>query len=128
MPPEKLMQHVSAQVSRVTQIEHTKILRYRPDTGDLLIEAGVGWKEGVVGHETLAVDHRSPAGRALQTGAPVAIDDLAKHQEFRWPDILKEHGIVPVLNVPVMINATRGACWRSTAFVRRHTTNGTSGF
>jgi two-component sensor histidine kinase/putative methionine-R-sulfoxide reductase with GAF domain len=104
MPPEKLMHHVAAQVSRVTHIERTKILRYRPDKGDLLIEAGVGWNEGVVGHVAEAVDHRSPAGRAFQTGAPVIIDDLAKHQEFRRPDVLKEHGIISLLNVPVMIN------------------------
>jgi two-component sensor histidine kinase/putative methionine-R-sulfoxide reductase with GAF domain len=104
LAPEKLMHHVAAQVSRVTHIERAKILRYRPDKGDLLIEAGVGWKEGVVGHATLAVDHRSPAGRAFQTGAPVAIEDFAKSGEFRWPDILSEHGIVSLLNVPVMVD------------------------
>src|SRR5215217_1212625 len=71
MPPDRLMHHVAAQVSRVTHIGHVKVMRYRPDKGDLLIEAGVGWKPGVVGNVSLAVDHRSPAGRAFQTGAPV---------------------------------------------------------
>jgi two-component sensor histidine kinase len=104
LSPERLLHHVAAQVSRVTHIERTKILRYRPDKGDLLIEAGVGWREGVVGHATLSVDHRSPAGRAFQTGAPVAIEDLAGTEEYRWPDILTEHGIVSLLNVPVIAN------------------------
>jgi hypothetical protein len=52
--PQQLMQHVTAQVSRATMISRTKVLRYRPEKGDLLVEAGVGWKPGVVGNATLA--------------------------------------------------------------------------
>jgi two-component sensor histidine kinase len=70
----------------------------------LLIEAGVGWNPGVVGRATLAVDHRSPAGRAYQTAAPVAIHNFSETSEYRLPDLLREHGIVSLLNVPVMIN------------------------
>jgi two-component sensor histidine kinase/putative methionine-R-sulfoxide reductase with GAF domain len=108
MPPERLMHHVAAQVSRVTHIERSKVMRYRPDRGDLLVEAGVGWNPGVVGHATLAVDHRSPAGRAYQTAAPVAIHNIYESPEFRVPDLLREHGIVSLLNVPVMID---GSTW-----------------
>src|SRR6476661_1819308 len=78
LTPQQLMQHVTAQVSRATMISRTKVLRYRPEKGDLLVEAGVGWKPGVVGKATLAVDYRSPAGRAFQTGAPVTIEDTAR--------------------------------------------------
>jgi two-component sensor histidine kinase len=105
---DRLMQHVVAQVSRVTGIERAKVLRYRPESGDLLVEAGVGWKPGVVGNATLAVDYRSPAGRAFQTCAPVAIKNLPASHEFRYPDLLRDHGIVSLLNVPVMIN---GQTW-----------------
>src|SRR5215218_7487497 len=70
MPPERLMQHVTAQVSGLIRVKHVKVMRYRPDTGDLLIEAGVGWKEGVVGHVAVGGDYASPAGRAIQTDAP----------------------------------------------------------
>jgi transcriptional regulator with GAF, ATPase, and Fis domain len=104
MPIDRLMRHVAAQVSRVTHIERTKVMRHRPDKGDLLVAAGVGWKPGVVGNATLAIDHRSPAGRAFQTGAPVTIDSLDDAQEFRVPEILRAHGIVSLVNVPVMIN------------------------
>jgi len=47
--PGESMQHVVAQVSRVTNVERIKIMRYRPERGDLFIEAGVGWSPGVVG-------------------------------------------------------------------------------
>src|SRR5581483_7615011 len=92
--PERLMQHAVAQVARVTRISHVKIMRYRADRGDLLIEAGIGWKPGVVGHATLASDHRSPAGRAIQTSVPVVVHDICATGEFRLPDLLRDHGIV----------------------------------
>jgi two-component sensor histidine kinase/putative methionine-R-sulfoxide reductase with GAF domain len=105
---QQLMQHVTAQVSRATMIPRTKVLRYRAEKGDLLIEAGVGWRPGVVGNATLAVDYKSPAGRAFQTGAPVTIEDIRDTDEFRNPELLREHGIISIINVPVLIN---GATW-----------------
>jgi two-component sensor histidine kinase len=104
LPPERLMSHACAQVSRVTHIKRTKVLRYRPDSGDLLVVAGVGWKPGVVGAATLPIDSASPPGRSIQTAAPVAIEDLANDAEFRSSPLLRDHGIVSLLNVPVMID------------------------
>jgi two-component sensor histidine kinase len=106
--PAELMQYVVAQVACVTGIDHVKILRYRRERGDLLVEAGVGWKAGVVGNAVLAADFGSPAGRAVQTGGPVAIGNLLQSREFRYPDLLHDHGIVSLVNVPVMIN---GQTW-----------------
>jgi hypothetical protein len=73
MDPNRLMQHATAQVSALTHVGRVKVLRYRPDQGDLLVEAGVGWKLGVIGRATLGIDHASPPGRAIQTGMAVAI-------------------------------------------------------
>jgi len=105
---KRLMQNTTAQVSRVTHIRHVKIMRYRPDVGDLLLEAGVGWKPGVVGRATLGADHRSPGGRAIQTAAPVTIEDLPNDPEYRYSDLLREHGVISVLNVPIIID---GKTW-----------------
>jgi two-component sensor histidine kinase len=62
----------------------------------------------VVGNVALSADYHSPAGRALQTGAAVAIHNIYESNEFRVPGVLRDHGIVSLLNVPVMIN---GATW-----------------
>jgi two-component sensor histidine kinase len=105
---DRLMHYTASQVSLVTHIQHVKIMRYRPDQGDLLIVAGVGWKPGVVGRETLGVDKFSPGGRAIQTGAPVVIEDLANDPEYRYSDLLRDHDIVSVINVPIMID---GKTW-----------------
>lgn len=104
LPPERLMQHACAQVSRVTHIKRTKVLCYRPDSGDLLIVAGVGWKLGVVGAATLPIDSASPPGRSIQTAAPVIVEDLPNDSEFRLSPLLRDHGIISLLNVPVMID------------------------
>jgi two-component sensor histidine kinase len=101
-----LLQNAAAQVSRITHIKHVKILRYRPDRGDLLIEAGVGWKPGVVGHVSFGADRFSAPGRSLQTGAPVAVEDIANDPEFRYADVLREHSIVSVVNVPIFVEGT----------------------
>jgi two-component sensor histidine kinase len=108
LPPERLMHHACAQVSRVTRIKRTKVLRYRQDRGDLLVMAGVGWKPGVVGAATLPIDSASPPGRSIQTAAPVMVEDLPNDREFRLSPLLRDHGIVSLLNVPVMIN---GRTW-----------------
>ena len=101
-----LLQNAAAQVARVTHIRHVKVLRYRPDQGDLLIEAGVGWAPGVVGHVCFGADRHSAPGRSLQTGAPVAVEDIRNDPEYRYADVLRQHGIVSVLNVPVFVDGT----------------------
>jgi two-component sensor histidine kinase len=100
----RLLQNATAQVARITHIRHVKLLRYRPDQGDLLIEAGVGWMPGVVGHVSFGADRHSSPGRSLQTGAPVACEDIRDDPEFRYADVLREHGIVSVLNVPIFVD------------------------
>jgi len=109
IPIRRLMQHMTAQISLVTHIGHVKVLRYRPDRGDLLLEAGVGWKAGLIGKLTLPTDRASPPGRTIQTGASVAIEDLPNDPEYRYHPALRDHGIVSLLNVPIRVgNRTWG--------------------
>jgi two-component sensor histidine kinase len=108
LPLERVLHHATAQAARVTHIRRAKIMRYRPDRADLLLEAGVGWKPGVVGQATLGMDHRSPPGRSIQTAGPVAVEDLPNDPEFDHSGLLREHGVVSLLNVPIMID---GRTW-----------------
>lgn len=102
------MRVACAQAARGIDIKHTKVMRYRPSKGDLLVEAGVGWNPGVVGHVALGSDIASPAGRALQSRQPVRIDDLPNDPAFRYPPSMGEHGIVSALNAPVVVD---GIVW-----------------
>jgi two-component sensor histidine kinase len=108
LPPDRLLHHAASQIALVTHIDHVKIMRYRPELSDLLIVAGVGWRAGVVGVVSLGTDHASPPGRAMQTGRPVVIPDLPNAPDFRLSDLLRSHGIVSALNVPIMVS---GRTW-----------------
>lgn len=100
-----LLQRAVAQAARGTGIRHAKIVRYRPEHGDLLLEAGVGWKPGVVGRARFALDASSPPGRCVLTGQPVIVQDLRGNSAFRTHPTLAEHDLVAVANVPIGFNA-----------------------
>jgi two-component sensor histidine kinase len=104
----RFLDRAVVQIARAVEIHHVKVLQYRPSTSDLLLVAGVGWKEGAVSTATLSTDLRSPPGRAFQTAEPVSISNFDKQEEFVRSDFLKEHGIVSLANVPVLID---GAAW-----------------
>jgi two-component sensor histidine kinase len=105
---QELLDLAVVRVAQAIKVSHTKLMRYRSETADLLIVAGTGWHPGVVGRARLRIDLDSPAGRALQTGTAVAIDDLPNSEEFRVPAILTEHRIVSATNVPLFVD---GAVW-----------------
>jgi two-component sensor histidine kinase len=79
--------------------EYCKVLEYIPADKRLLVRAGIGWGEGVVGHATVGADLASPAGYALHTGKPVISNHLENEQRFRTPELLIEHGIRRAMNV-----------------------------
>jgi two-component sensor histidine kinase len=79
--------------------EFCKVLEYIPADNRLLVRAGVGWHEGIVGRATLGADLESPSGFALRTGRPVISNHLENEQRFRTPELLVEHGIRRAMNV-----------------------------
>ena len=87
-------------------VKFCKVLEYLPEEGRLLVHAGVGWHEGVVGHQTLGADLGSPAGYALHTGKAVISNNLATDTRFRTPDILVQHDVRRALNVILLGNGT----------------------
>ncbi len=58
------------------EVPFCKVCRYRADKDDLLIEAGWGWKLGVIGRVVSQANESSPQGRAYVTGEPVIIRNL----------------------------------------------------
>jgi hypothetical protein len=79
---QTFLQRSVVQVARATAIRHVKILRYRPESADLLVVAGIGWKPGVVGTATLSADLRSAPGRSFQIGEPVSIKNFDEQDEY----------------------------------------------
>jgi two-component sensor histidine kinase len=80
-------------------VEFCKVLEYIPRDNRLLVRAGVGWHEGIVGKATIGADLESPSGFALHTCKPVISNHLENEQRFRTPELLLEHGIRRAMNV-----------------------------
>ena len=78
-----------------------KILEYRPDRADLLMRAGVGWQNGVIGNVSIGADAESPAGYAFQSGSPVISNHLEKEERFRTPEVMARHGVRRAINVVI---------------------------
>ena len=102
---ERLTQLACIQAARGIGIGHAKTLQHRPDAGDFLLVAGVGWNQGVVGHATLGTDLGMPAGRTFQTNQAVTVEDAPNDPEFRYSPLLRDHGIVSLLNAPIGVDS-----------------------
>jgi signal transduction histidine kinase len=96
---DQLLQEAARLVALGLETSFCKILEYLPDKGTLMVRAGVGWEDHVIGVATVGADLSSPAGYALHTGKPVIANDLAKERRFRTPRLLRRHGIQRAINV-----------------------------
>lgn len=95
----EMLNHTARVTAEGLEAEYCKVLEYIPAEKRLLVRAGIGWSEGVVGHATVGADLASPAGYALHTGKPVISNHLENEQRFRTPELLIEHGIRRAMNV-----------------------------
>lgn len=99
-----LLQEACQLTAEGVGVEHAKILEYRPETDDLIVRAGVGWAENVVGRATLSAGMSSPPGSAFRTDRPVFIEDCARSKEFEYSDLLRAHDVHALVNVPIKLD------------------------
>ncbi len=82
-------------------VPFSKVCRYRAEENDLLIEAGHGWKSGVVGEVISRADTSSPQGRAFVTGEPSICNDLRSETDFELPAFYAQHHVVSTIDVVI---------------------------
>jgi GAF domain-containing protein len=98
---ESLMIDACLRARAGMNMTHAKLLEYVPERDRLLLRAGVGWKEGYVGQYQVTPDIETPIGHAFALSEPVPISDYRSEKVYRYPAILKEHGCIASLNVPL---------------------------
>jgi two-component sensor histidine kinase len=86
-------------------MSHAKLLEYLPSADRMLMRAGVGWKPGYVGHYQVPPDIDTPIGYCYVLSEPVLIANYREEKRYRFPSILKEHGCISSINVPVRTDA-----------------------
>ncbi|MDI1264339.1 MAG: histidine kinase dimerization/phosphoacceptor domain -containing protein [bacterium] len=96
---DKLLAETARLTAEALRAEFCKVLEHIPSENRLLVRAGVGWDEGIVGKASIGADLASPAGFALRTGKPVISNHLENEERFRTPEILAQHGIHRAMNV-----------------------------
>ncbi len=98
---DELLSQAAHEAAKSLDVAYVKVLEYLPDERRLLVRAGTGWGEGVVGTVRIGADMESPAGYALQTGRPIIANDLDQEERFRIPQLLREHSVRSAVNVIV---------------------------
>jgi PAS domain S-box-containing protein len=100
VPISELFDRAVETVAEQLGTDYAKILEHRPDRGDLLLVAGVGWTEGLVGEATVPDDAGSQAGFTLERGSAVVVD-LAEEERFDGPPLLTDADVVAGLSVTI---------------------------
>ena len=97
----RLMDEAVERVSQVLGMEYCKVLELLPQGDQLLLRAGVGWNEGLVGRATVGAGTDSQAGYTLLFKEPVVVEDLRAESRFSGPPLLHDHGVVSGMSVTI---------------------------
>jgi len=96
---DALFDAAAESIAGTLDLEYCSVLELLPDGSRLFGRAGVGWKEGVIGHATVEAGPGSQAGYTLQSVAPVIVEDVSTETRFRVPPILRDHDVTSGLSV-----------------------------
>src|SRR5918998_1260796 len=88
-------------VARTLAVEYCEIMELLPEGDRLLLRAGFGWKEGLVGKATERTENRSRGGFVLASDEPVILEDLREEARFGRPPMLAEHGVISGVTVAI---------------------------
>jgi PAS domain S-box-containing protein len=95
-----LMNEAVALVQSTLEVEYAKVDQLLPGDQELLIVAGAGWREGVVG-SVIPAGRGSPAGYAVMIGEPVIVDDMSAEGRFDVPAVLRSNGVMSDVTVVI---------------------------
>jgi PAS domain S-box-containing protein len=96
-----LMDEAATVVAQSLGVEYSKVLELLPDRDAFLLRAGVGWKEGLVGHATMDAKADSEAVYSLLASEPVIVDDLRTATQCKGPRLLYDHAVVSGVSVSI---------------------------
>ena len=98
---QKLFDEIVATIAGILDVEFVKILELVPGDAELLLRAGVGWRDGLIGTAHESTGRHSQAGYALASGTPVIVTDLKSETRFEGPALLRDHGVNCGVSVPI---------------------------
>jgi PAS domain S-box-containing protein len=92
--PATLINEAVHRVAQTLEVEYCQVLELLPEGEALLLRAGVGWQEGLVGQALVETTSHSEAGYTLLSDEPVIVEDLRTERRFKGSPLLIEHNVV----------------------------------
>jgi signal transduction histidine kinase/HAMP domain-containing protein/ActR/RegA family two-component response regulator len=109
-------------VAQTLEVEYCHILELQPGGKFLLLQAGVGWKDGCVGRAVIPTDPQTESGFALSAGEAVVFERLAEEPRFHGSSLMTDHGVVSGITVAITGHGQAfGVLGAHTAHLRRFT-------
>jgi signal transduction histidine kinase/CheY-like chemotaxis protein len=104
-----LLNEAAASIAETLDVDYVALFELVPEGQRMLLRAGFGWETGRIGQATVDAGPGSHAGHTLGVREPVVIEDVNAAAPFPAPAVLKEHGIISGLSVPIIYgNASLG--------------------
>ena len=75
-------------------VDYVKVLELLPEEGMLVVVAGRGWEDGIVGRARVPDGEDSQAGYTLRCRQAVVVADLPGETRFHGPGLLLDHGVL----------------------------------
>jgi signal transduction histidine kinase len=88
-------------ISKILGLTHVMVLRLVPAGDALLLQAGMGWEPGMVGHAIFDTDQNTLTGYALASSEPVTIENIQTETRFVIPTLLSGYGLASGLCIRI---------------------------
>jgi PAS domain S-box-containing protein len=98
---QKFFDDTVQMIGEILDVEKVKILELIPGDAELLLRAGTGWNQGLVGTALVPTSRDSQAGYTLASGGPVIVENLQSETRFVGHSLLQEHGVVSGVTIPI---------------------------
>jgi diguanylate cyclase (GGDEF)-like protein/PAS domain S-box-containing protein len=92
--PEVLAQRAAELLAEVLDVEYCSLFELLPNGQTLILQAGVGWRSGLVGTACVGIRSDSLIGYTLDLDEPIVIEDFLIETRFSGPPMLHNHRIV----------------------------------
>jgi two-component sensor histidine kinase len=98
---QKVLDDAVQIAAEVLQVPLTKILQFADSADHLVLRAGVGWADGLVGHGKVGIERASQAGYTLLAKGPVIVRNLRQETRFDGPQLLHDHKVMSGISVVI---------------------------
>jgi signal transduction histidine kinase/CheY-like chemotaxis protein len=96
-----LMDEAATLLANTLRVDYTAVWEIVAPGSTLLLRAGVGWSDGLVGQSTVGAEADSQMGYTLLSRVPVVVEDLRTDNRFSGPPVLHDHAVTSGISVVV---------------------------